>query len=176
MPIHPQIIPYLIASAFFITVIIATIGGAAVSVLANSLIYNLMGLILSLIGVAGLYWYLHSPFISIMQILIYVGAVGILMVFGIMLVGPKRDEGNGYSTRKMALGSLTALVFFVTILTFVLNTKWMSEQTSPKEFSVKVMGAYLLREYSLVFELISVVILVAIIGSIIIAWGGRRKR
>ena len=84
-----------IGDLLFICIIGVTLAGALAAVLAGSIVYALMGLVVTMFGVAGLYVYLHSPFLAMVQILIYVGAVTVLIAFAIMLIGPqyRRPEG-----------------------------------------------------------------------------------
>ena len=81
----------LLADIAFIAFIAMTLLGGICAVGAKQLIHAVLGLILSLIGVAGLYVYLGNHFIAAMQILIYVGAVSISMVFAVMLARPPKD-------------------------------------------------------------------------------------
>jgi len=78
----------IIADAIFILIALMTMVGALTTILARSIIYAMLGLVVTMFGIAGMYIYLNAPFIAMMQILIYVGAISILIAFAIMLVGP----------------------------------------------------------------------------------------
>ena len=69
-------------------VVALTLIGALIAVAARNIFHNVLGLVLSLIGVAGLFLYLNSPFVALMEILIYVGAICIAICFAIMLSEP----------------------------------------------------------------------------------------
>jgi len=72
----------------FLVVCAVVVVGALGTIFANSLIYALLFLVLVMFGISGLYIYLGSPFVAMMQILIYIGAVAVLVAFAIMLAGP----------------------------------------------------------------------------------------
>src|SRR5882724_7113796 len=88
----------LIATAIFVLCLLTTGVGALIAVLSLRLIRSVCGLAICCIGLAGLYYFLHSPFLALMEILIYVGAVCVTIVFAIMLAEPDepaRDEKHG---------------------------------------------------------------------------------
>ena len=78
--------------------------GAFITVLAKSLVRALTGLIMTLFGVAGLYFLLAAPFIGLMQLLIYVGAVSILIFFSIMLTQASSVGEEGQKRRRLKVG------------------------------------------------------------------------
>ena len=80
--------PQGVATAAFFMVVAMTIVGALIAVAARNIFHNVLGLVLALIGVAGLFLYLNSPFVALMEILIYVGAICIAICFAIMLSEP----------------------------------------------------------------------------------------
>ncbi|MBU0653125.1 MAG: NADH-quinone oxidoreductase subunit J, partial [Proteobacteria bacterium] len=72
-----------VGEIIFLITAVVTLGGAAMAVLSGSIVYAMMGLVTTMFGIAGLYIYLESPFLSMMQILIYVGAVSVLIAFAV---------------------------------------------------------------------------------------------
>ena len=78
----------LFADFVFAVLVVITVAGALTTALVRRPIYPFLGLVTTMFGVAGFYIYLNAPFVAMMQILIYVGAVSILIAFGIMLTGP----------------------------------------------------------------------------------------
>lgn len=79
-------------SIIFLVMVFTTLIGAFITCIATSLIRSLAGFALCSTGIGGLYYFLNSPFVSMMQILIYVGAVAITISFGIMLAKPEESE------------------------------------------------------------------------------------
>jgi NADH-quinone oxidoreductase subunit J len=95
---------------FFYLFITLIVFGALVAVSSPILMKAVMGLAMAMFGVAGLYLYLNSPFLALMQILIYVGAVCIMIVFGIMVgYTPKELAENAIEPKNTVL-SLVALL------------------------------------------------------------------
>lgn len=164
----------MIAEAIFILVILLTAAGTLLTVLSTSLIYALMGLVATMFGIACLYVYLNAPFLAAMQILIYVGAISIVIAFAIMLAGP-------YSRRPKEWTTVTkfSAALFVSFCSFAIIVKIVSS-AFPGAFPVKAriaamvlstkdIGRSLFDTFTLPFELISLLIVVSIIGAIMLS-------
>jgi NADH-quinone oxidoreductase subunit J len=172
---------------FWLYALVILLGGL-VAVFSASLVRALVGLILTLFGVAGMYLLMAAPFIAIMQILIYVGAVTVLIFFAIMLtriggrpVGeiagrPKdpSDEAGRRNGVTIALAGLAGLVPAALLVWVCLNGPGQGVET-PAEVPIQVLGKALLNEYVLAFELISVVLFVAMAGAILLGFERRGK-
>lgn len=87
----------LICGAIFLLAVLATLIGALVAALSTRIIRSVCGLAICCFGLAGLYYFLHSPFLALMEILIYVGAVCVTIVFAVMLAEP--DEAAAEEKR-----------------------------------------------------------------------------
>ena len=169
------------ASNFLLTSIflfcLATLAsGALLAVFSARLIRSVCGLAICSVGLAGLYYFLHSPFLALMEILIYIGAVCVTIVFAIMLAEPEEpaNEETGASTLVwggMALG--VSLAIFCTIVWLGAKREWTTVGTTINDGSLRAIGISLLTTYSLAFELISLALLVAILGALAIARTGR---
>lgn len=151
-----------------------TFAGAVIAVFPRNILYNVFGLVLALTGVAGLFVFLGSMFIGLMQLLIYVGAVCIAIVFAIMLSRPMHLEVPKRKVPKVAMASIASLIFVVGMLGVVFRTTWIPAVERSTDWSVVTIGEMLLTRYDLVFEVISLVLLVAIIGAIVTAGFSRR--
>lgn len=166
----------LAQAAFWITVGF-TITGAALAVFPRNILYNVLGLALAMAGVAGFYLFLGSFFIALMQLLIYVGAICIAIVFAIMLSRPLHLESPSRAVPKVAMGLTASAIFFVAGISVALRTEWLpspDRTTDLSAWSVEQIGHALLTRYALVFEVISIVLLVAIIGAVVTAGFSRR--
>jgi NADH-quinone oxidoreductase subunit J len=159
--------------AFWIVVGL-TFGGAAIAVFPRNILYNVLGLVMALVGVAGLYLYLGSFFIALMQLLIYVGAICIAIVFAIMLSPPLHLEVPERRVSKVALASGASGFFLAALMGVIFKTHWVPAAERSTDWSMVTIGEMLLTRYDLVFELISLVLLVAIIGAIVTAGFSRR--
>jgi NADH:ubiquinone oxidoreductase subunit 6 (subunit J) len=157
------------AEIIFLLTIVVTMGSAVMAILSGSIVYALMGLVTTMFGVAGLYIYLNSPFLAMMQILIYVGAVTVLIAFAVMLVGPLYRRPKEWTT----IGKLGAALG-VSLLSLVMFIKFVME-TFPKggnpsfDMTTKELGRLFFGNLVLPFELISLLIVVAILGAIMLA-------
>jgi NADH:ubiquinone oxidoreductase subunit 6 (subunit J) len=169
--------PYIIATVFALTVGL-TIGGALIAALSKRIIRGVCGLMIACIGLAGLYYFLNSPFLALMEILIYVGAVCVTIVFGVMLSEPDepaRADGKS-SSRWWGIGALvvSGLVFWG-VASLSLHGRWPTPVQPTSDGSIEAIGVSLLTTYSMAFEVISLVLLVAILGALVIARAGRTK-
>jgi NADH-quinone oxidoreductase subunit J len=153
------------------------ITGAFITVLAKSLVRALTGLIMTLFGVAGLYFLLAAPFIGLMQLLIYVGAVSILIFFSIMLTQASSvgEEGQKRRRLKVVYAFLSALAPAVFLGLAVIKASIPSLST-PQEIRAADLGEFLLGPYLLPFELISLVLLVSMAGAVLLGFEKRKKR
>jgi len=167
---------FIIQAAFWGTIAL-TVAGASIAVFPRNILYNVLGLALALTGIAGLYLFLGSFFIALMQLLIYVGAICIAIVFAIMLSQPLHLEIPPRATPKVAMGLAASAVFFVAAVSLALKTNWLPAAARVSDaslWSVENIGHALLTRYELVFEVISLVLLVAIIGAVVTAGFSRR--
>jgi len=167
--------PEGLAGVIFLILICVTMIGAIIATCTKRLIRSVSGLAVCFVGVAGLYYFLNSPFVAMMELLIYVGAVCVTIAFAIMLAEP--DEAKMARKLSGLSGGLAAVcggaVSFALGYAAV-NGHWMAPAVQVNDGSLKMIGQSLLTKYSMVFELISIVLLVAIIGSVALARAGRR--
>jgi NADH-quinone oxidoreductase subunit J len=162
----------LVGVVFLIMVAITLIGGL-IACNSERLVRSVAGLIVCFVGVAGLYYFLNSPFVAMMQILIYVGAVAVTISFAIMLAAPEEQKRVGPSGPLVGpFGFATAALLAGGFSILAIRTDWKVMEKI-NDGSVKTIGIHLLTEYSMVFELISIVLLIAILGALVIARGGR---
>ena len=164
---------YLGQFAFAFYTLIALAGGV-LAVTAPSLVRAMLGLVTSLFGVAGLYLLLLAEFVALMQILIYVGAVTVLIFFAIMLTRASAEGGEAAGPGLR--GSVRAIpAFLVPVGSLVpfLALCGVSGFERPKEIATAALGAGLLGPYTLAFELISVVLLAAMAGAVLLAFEKR---
>lgn len=168
---------YLVA-VIFAGAVLTTVTGALIAVLSIRLIRSVCGLALCCFGLAMLYYFLHSPFLTLMEILIYVGAICVTIIFAVMLAEP--DEPVGQETRWRRYGWAAGALLvsggvFWGIARLGLGHDWSRPSLAINSGAVRDIGISLLTTYSLAFELISVVLLVAILGALVVARYGRTR-
>ncbi len=168
---------HIVAEIMFVAFILLTIMGSWLAVNGKVLMHSVLGLAVSLLGVAGLYFYLGSMFLTLMQVMIYVGAVCIVLVFGIMVgYTPNETAEKTDLGRNMILGLVSSgVAAFLLVAVAFGKTAWETTEQAGRNFSIEWIGQNLLMKYCLAFELISVVLLIAIVGAIILARGGREE-
>jgi NADH-quinone oxidoreductase subunit J len=141
--------------------------GAAVGVAAvRDLIRAVVLLITSFLGIAGLYVTLSADFVAVVQVLIYAGAISVLLLFAIMLT-PRASRDNGESFLQIP-GLLLAGLFTVTVALVSLETDWSIAEREGFEETAAEIGEALVSTWVLPFELAAVVMLVAMIGAIVL--------
>ncbi len=160
-----QIISFAILAAL---VIIAALG----VVLLENIVYSAFLLGGVFISISGIYILLNADFVAAAQILIYVGAVNVLILFAIMLVNKRQDYSN--LPRRWIRRGATALVcagIFALLATMVLITPWSIESNAPGliENTVVEIGKHFFSDFLLPFELASVLLLMAMVGAIVLA-------
>ncbi|MEX1021775.1 MAG: NADH-quinone oxidoreductase subunit J [Dehalococcoidia bacterium] len=154
-----------------------TVVSALLVLLARNLLHSLVFLVLSFLGMAGLFLTLSADFIAVAQILIYAGSISVLMVFAVMLTPlASRDNGNSLYLLPGLFGGLgiAVLVGFVAI-----DTEWAEHRgaaLAESDFATTVgtVGQLLLGRYVLAFEIASVLLLFAFLGAIVLVQERRR--
>jgi NADH-quinone oxidoreductase subunit J len=158
----------------FLLVGLVTLGAAVMTVTTRQLVHAALWLVVALGGLAVEYLLLTAEFIAWVQVLIYVGSVVVLLLFGLMLTkapigrSPDTDSGN----RPVALAvAVTAAVALVWVVVDAFRTTWI-DLDGPAQGSTATMGETLFRHWVLPFEALSVLLLAALVGAIVLS----RKR
>ena len=162
----------------FVVIAIVIIGTALGMLLSRNAVYSALFLVVNFASVAILYLILGAPFIALAQVTVYAGAIMVLFLFVIMLLGGERITGKPVLPYQRWLAVLVGVAFLVEIGLFILasslNTAVM--QTPSAEFaSPQALGMKLFTEYSLPFEITSVILLAALIGAIVMTRGESRS-
>ncbi|MDR0881980.1 MAG: NADH-quinone oxidoreductase subunit J [Candidatus Adiutrix sp.] len=173
-PLGQDIMAYL-AFAVYVALIV---GGGLTAVLARNLVRAMVGLVITFLGVAGMYLLLASPFLAFMQLLIYVGAISILILFAILLVKNTSSGEEAYRPGLPQAGlALVAAAGVAAIFgpVIALNEDLAAPPELPVETPLAELGQDLLNFYVVPFELISIVLLVAMAGGVLLAWDKRYR-
>jgi NADH-quinone oxidoreductase subunit J len=143
-----------------------TVGSALAVVAVRDLIRAVVLLITSFLGVAGLYITLSADFVAVVQVLIYAGAISVLLLFAIMLT-PRASRDNAQTFLQIPAFLLAGLVAF-TISLISLDTDWSVVERGGFEETASAIGEALLDKYVLPFEMAAVLLLVAMLGAIVL--------
>ncbi|MBD2457999.1 NADH-quinone oxidoreductase subunit J [Nostoc sp. FACHB-87] len=147
------------------------IGAALGVVLSSSIVYSAFLLGGVFISIAGMYLLLNADFVAAAQVLIYVGAVNVLILFAIMLVNKRQDFAPFPSAgvRKVLTG-VVSIGLFGLLSAMVLATPWAYSTTPVAgESSIVLIGEHFFSDFLLPFELASILLLMAMVGAIILA-------
>lgn len=172
-----------IGSVFFLLCAVACLAGALVTVSARNPIRGAIGLLLTIVGIAGAYLKLHAQFLAAIQLIVYAGAVVILFVFVLMLLGADAMEGSSVQRSTVARwaggAGLVGIIAAVTIRALQVYSPPTNGRlpSLPEDFgSVKSVGEHLFSQALVPFELSTALLIVAVIGAIAVAKSGHKKR
>ena len=161
----------------FVLVGLALLGAALLTVTTRQLVHSALWLVVALGGLAVEYLLLTAEFIAWAQVLIYLGSVVVLVLFGLMLTrapigrSPDADSGNGW----VALGvAVAAAATLVTLVVDAFRSTWM--ELDAGNGSTGANGTALFRYWVLPFEALSVLLLAALVGAVIISRRHREER
>ncbi|MBN2109171.1 MAG: NADH-quinone oxidoreductase subunit J [Deltaproteobacteria bacterium] len=160
----------IISEIIFWLLVLITMGGGFLAIGARMLIHSLLGLSITFLGVAGLYIYLGSLFISLLQVLIYGGAICIVLVFGIMVgYTPRQIVETRIKSENLLLAVPTCGLGVALLYIAIRRTGWVPAAQRLADYSIERVGHTLLYDFCLGFELISLLLLVGMIGAIIVS-------
>jgi NADH-quinone oxidoreductase subunit J len=162
-------LPGLVPPFSFIVLAIIAVFGALGVVAFDKITHSALSLALCFLSVAGLYVLLQADFLFAVQILVYVGAVMVLIVFAIMLTREVQTSKSNASNRQMALAGLVSVVVLGMLVWVMLGTAWPNNIPAVITDSTRLIADALFNQFVLPFEIVSLVLLVAMIGAIVIA-------
>ncbi|ARH91857.1 NADH-quinone oxidoreductase subunit J family protein [Streptomyces sp. MOE7] len=157
----------------FLLVGLATLGAAVVTVTTRQLVHAALWLVVALGGIAIEYLLLTAEFIAWVQVLIYVGSVVVLLLFGLMLTkapigrSPDADSGNRWAALVVALASAGTLVW---VVVDAFRATWIN--LDAVQGSTETTGRSLFQYWVLPFEALSVLLLAALVGAIVLSRRG----
>jgi NADH-quinone oxidoreductase subunit J len=148
-----------------------TVVSAIVTVTTKNIIYAAFALMFAFFGVAGIYALLNADFLAVTQILVYVGGILVLLVFGVMLTNKMTSVDIKTGTMQTLPASIIVAALAGTMFGLMYNTQWFNNGTQQQQIqaTTKTLGQLLLTDFLLPFEIASVVLLVAIVGAALIA-------
>lgn len=162
----------LVRPLLFYLFAFVTLASALLVVLARNIFHCALFLILSLFGVAALFITLDAEFIAAVQVLVYIGAIAVLIVFAIMLTGRIADPLVRQTTRAYVLGAFVgALILFVLIyaLMSIAPLSPYTPETTTNGSPTYTLGELLMTKYLLPFEVVSILLVAALVGAIVLA-------
>ena len=151
-----------------LVVIIAT--SATWVVVSPNLVHSAVSLLVTLFGVAGLYVFLYADFLAATQVVIYVGGILVLIIFGVMLTNKIDKPVIESNSSNKIIGALISGFIFTILSIIIIQTKWpVLTNNTEGPSTVELIGRLILGKYLLPFELISILLLAALIGAALLA-------
>jgi NADH-quinone oxidoreductase subunit J len=159
----------------FLVVALVTLYAALEVVTTNNLVHAALWLIVTLFGVAAIFALLSAPFLAVVQVMVYIGAIAILMIFAIMLTRGVGDEDKALVNKNWPVAAVFGfLMFFALALMLIYSGRGTAIMPSLNDSSatISALGMALVSPngYVLPFEVASVLLLAALIGAIVVAW------
>jgi NADH-quinone oxidoreductase subunit J len=165
---------------FFVACSLLCLVGAVWTILAQNPIRGAVGLLMTIVGIAGLFLKLNAQFLAAIQLIVYAGAVVVLFVFVIMLLGPDAGVGRAVAPRARfarAVGGVLLVAGFVAVcaLFAALPTKATPFPAAAADHgSVEAVGGLLFSAGIVPFELATALLIIAVVGAIAVARGRPR--
>ncbi len=149
----------------FIGMAILVIVSALGVVVSPSLVHSAVSLLFTLFGVAGLYIFLYADFLAATQVVVYVGGILVLIIFGVMLTNKIDSPSIASSSSNQVIGSIAASLIFMFQLGVIFKTDWHNGEGIAEDGTTAIIGRMLLNEYLLPFEVVSILLLGALMGA-----------
>ena len=156
--------------------------GALLVVLQKNPVYSVLSLIGAFFGLSGLYVLLEAPFVAVVQIIIYAGAIMVLFLFTVMLLNVPREDASEWDRAHPLYRPMAVRVGGVLAVLLALELGWALSRTSglttaigeerPAVSSVTELGKVLFTDYMFAFEVTSILIIASMVGAVVLA----RKR
>jgi len=155
----------------FIILSAIALAGALGVVLSRRLFRSALFLVLSFVGVAGFYILLEAGLLAMIQLLVYVGAIAILIIFAIMLSRQAMTTDDKVLNEQWAMGGLVAVLLLAALIYVLVQVNWQVVEGPVSANSIQRLGESLVssKGFVLPFEVASVLLLVALVGAVIIA-------
>jgi len=156
-----------VSSLLFLFLTIMIITSAVMVVISSQLIHSAVSLLFTLFGVAGLYVFLYADFMAATQVIIYVGGILVLIIFGVMLTNKIDTPSIVSSSTNQVVGFMAASFLLLLQLAVIFKTEWPQQEfnESWNSGSTAKIGNLLLQDYLLAFEVVSILLLAALIGA-----------
>ena len=159
----------------FLIIAVVTLFSALQVVTVSNMVHAALWLIVALFGVAATFVLLNAPFLAVVQVVVYIGAIAILMIFAIMLTRKMLVENESQLNKNATIAAFLGIILFAGLVIVLLNSgannislPSLARDVDP----IKDLGIALVSPdaYIIPFEMASVLLLAALIGAIVIAW------
>ncbi len=168
----PETVPYLDwrwDDLIFLLLAGVMLGSALLVVVGRDIIRSALWLILSFAGLAGIYGLLGSPFMAITQVLVYIGAIAVLVLFAVMITQSKRGPAKLVFQRQWWAGGIAAAILVLLMTMTILLTEWPLAGNEIIPADARAIALILYQDYLFAFECLGVLLLAGVIGGLYLA-------
>ena len=160
---------------FFVLSVLTIVGAAAALALRN-LVHCVLALMLAFVGLAGLYLQLDAQFLGFAQILVYIGAVAILIVFAILLTRGTESHSRSIVSPSWGMSSVVSVAVFG-VLAWTIRSSLATRHSIPPQpdVTVKQIGNALMSRFALPLEVIGLLLTAALVGAVTIAMQDKQE-
>ena len=165
-------IEQIVQTVIFIILTAITLGGALGVVTSRNLFHGALFLVLSFAGIVGYYVLLNAGFLAAVQLLIYIGAIAILILFAIMLSRGIMAQRQSQRNEQWWMAALVTLLIFVVLAVVLWQVEWPvadAAALAAPNTSLSQLGQDLMGPYMIPFEVASLLLLVALVGAVVLA-------
>ena len=146
-------------------IVAITLGSALMVVTSKQLLYSAIALLFTLFGVAGLYIFMWADFMAGVQVIVYIGGILVLLIFGIMLTNKISSVNISHTSLQRGVGAVITLGVLGFLIPMINNTAWLQLPSEEPNQPADSIGRLLMMDYLLPFEVASLLLLGALIGA-----------
>jgi NADH-quinone oxidoreductase subunit J len=154
----------------------ACIGSALFVAFTPNVVHAALALVPTFGSLAALYVMLGADFLAVTQVAIYIGAILVLMLFGIMYTHNIARISGEQVMMQIGSGLFMALLTLFVLVAMIVSTKWPTQEVGPPEPTINRLGVLILTDYLLPFEVAGILLLIALVGAAVIAQSSTLKR
>lgn len=153
-----------------------TVAGSLAVIGQRNPVYSVMAIVGAFVGLSGLYVLLEAPFVAVVQIIIYAGAILVLFLFTVMLLNAAREDGAEwdrthpyYRPGPTRVGGVLAILLLGQLIWALSRMTGGGVAEQPAASSVRLLGRVLFTDYMFAFEVTSILIIAAMVGAVVLA-------
>ncbi len=144
---------------------VTVFGSALMATFAKNIVHSAYALFFTLLGMAGYYFLLGADFLGIIQVIVYVGGILVLLLFGVLLTSRSLDQLEKPKRAAFGVSVLVSILFFTGLVLAILTNPWIRIVPVVPDESTRQIGRLLLTDYLLAFEFSSITLLASLIGA-----------
>ena len=146
-------------------IIAITLGSALMVVVSKQLLYSAIALLFTLFGIAGLYIFMWADFMAGVQVVVYIGGILVLLIFGIMLTNKISSVNISHTSLQRGVGAVVTLGVLGFLISMINNASWLQLSSVEPSQTADSIGRLLMMDFLLPFEVASLLLLGALIGA-----------